>query len=95
MSLSLLSAIVLSTALMNVEADSLPYLDPPSPWWPSYPYAFSGGNSILREQGERLLLRETEPSGYRTYATIALVNSEYERVRDALRELVKERWGVI
>jgi hypothetical protein len=95
MSLSLLSAMVLSTALMNVEADSLSYLDPPSPWWPSYSYAFSGGNSILREQGERLLLRETEPLGYRTYAVIALVNAEYERVRDMLRRLVTEKWGVI
>ena len=42
MSLSLISAVLLSTAMMNVEVDSLPYLDPSSPWWPSYSYGNRG-----------------------------------------------------
>jgi hypothetical protein len=56
-------------------------------------YAFRGGNSILREQGEKLLLRDNERDAYHAYAVIALVTSDYERVRDALRQLIKERWG--
>lgn len=96
MSTSLLSAVLLSTALMNVEVDSLPYVDPPSPWWPSYSYVFSRGNSILREQGEKLLLRDKDPDdAYGTYAVIVLVNAKYERVRDTLQELVTARWGIL
>jgi hypothetical protein len=95
MSLSLVSAIVLSTAMMNVEVDSLPYLDPPSPWWPSYSYPFRGGDSILREQGEKLLLNNAEPRPYGTEAVIVLVNAEYERVRDAVRGLLEARWGIL
>jgi hypothetical protein len=96
MSLSLLSAVLLSTAVMNVEVDALPYVAPPSPWWPSYSYVFSRGNSILREQGERLLLRDKDPDdAYGTYAVIVLVNAKYERVRATLQELVAARWGIL
>ncbi|THJ24716.1 MAG: hypothetical protein CAF45_004030 [Nitrospira sp. CG24E] len=95
MSGALLSAVVFSAALMNVEADSLPFLDPPSPWWPSYSYAFRGGNSILREQGEKLLLQDYKRPGYSAYAIIALIDFDYEGVRDTLRLLVRERWGIV
>lgn len=83
MSLSLVSAIVLSAALMNVEADSLPYLDPPSPWWPSYSYAFREEDSILREQGEKLLLNNASPRPYGISVVIVLIDAEYARVRNA------------
>ncbi|TKB75934.1 MAG: hypothetical protein E8D46_00875 [Nitrospira sp.] len=95
MSLSLLSVIVLSTAVMNVEVDALPYLDPPSPWWPSYSYALRGGSSILREQGEKLLLNEVEPDPYGINAVIVLIDAEYDWVRNAVRGLVEARWGIL
>ena len=63
MSMTLASTILFAVTVMNVEADSLPYYNPPSPWWPSYSYAFKEGSPILREQGEKLLLmtRKTLP----------------------------------
>jgi hypothetical protein len=95
MSLSLISAILLSTAVMNVEVDALPYLAPPSPWWPSYSYVLKGGDSILREQGEKLLMNAALSEPHKIPSVIVLVNGEYEKVRDAVRGLVEARWGIV
>lgn len=95
MSMTLASTILFAVTVMNVEADSLPYYDPPSPWWPSYSYAFKGGSSILREQGEKLLLMSAEPPAHGTPSAIALVNGKYQKVRDTLRGLVKDQWGIL
>jgi hypothetical protein len=95
MSVTLASTILFAVTVMNVEAESLPYYDPPSPWWPSYSYAFTGGGSILREQGEKLLLMSAEPPAHGTSSVIALVNGKYGKVRDTLRSLVKERWEIL
>jgi hypothetical protein len=74
MSVTLASTLLFAVTVMNVEADALLYYDPPSPWWPSYSYAFTRGSSILREQGEKLLLMNAEPPVYGTTSVIALVN---------------------
>jgi hypothetical protein len=95
MSMTLASTLLFAVTVMNVEADALPYYDPPSPWWPSYSYAFTRGSSILREQGEKLLVMNGEPPVYGTQSVIALVNGKYGKVRDTLRDLVKERWGIL
>jgi hypothetical protein len=93
--MTLVSTILFSVTLMNVEADSLPYYDPPSPWVPSYSYAFKGASSILREQGEKLLLMNAEAPAYRTDHVIALVSKDYSSVREELRRLVLTRWGIL
>lgn len=95
MSMTLASTILFAVTVMNAEADSLPYYDPPPPWWPSYSYAFKGASSILREQGEKLLLMSSEPPAYRTPSAIVLVDGKYGKVRDALRGLVKDQWGIL
>ena len=95
MSMTLVSTILFSVTLMNVEADSLPYYDPPSPWVPSYSYAFKGASSILREQGEQLLLINTESPAYGTTHVIALVTKDYRSVCEELRGLVLARWGIL
>lgn len=95
MSVVLASTVLLSATIMNVGADSLPYYDPPPPWWPSYSYAFKGASSILREQGETLLLMRAEPPPYRTTHVIALVSKDYGPVREQLRKQVQERWGIL
>lgn len=94
MSLTLASTVLIAAAVVNGEADSLPYYDPPSPWLPSYSYAFKGASSILREQGEQLLLISPE-SPYRATDVIALVNRRYDEVYKELRSLVREQWGIL
>jgi hypothetical protein len=89
----LASAILIAAAVLNVEADFLPYYDPPSPWVPSYSYAFKGASSILREQGERLLLTDSDSPHRATYV-IVLINRRFDEVYSELRSLVRERWGI-
>lgn len=74
MSMTLVTTFLLSATLTNIDADALPYYDPPSPWIPSYSYAFKGASSILPERGEKLLLMNAEIPVYRTYHVIALVS---------------------
>ncbi|MDP3092885.1 MAG: hypothetical protein Q8N04_19610 [Nitrospira sp.] len=95
MSIALISTILFSATLMNVNAEDLPYYDPPSPWIPSYSYAFKGASSILREQGEKLLLMNAETPVYRADHVIALMSMDYDSVREELRKLVLTRWGIL
>lgn len=92
--MSLLTTAILATTVMNATADDLPFYIPPSPWIPSYSYAFKGASSILREQGEKLLLMNGESLAYRTDHVIVLVNKGHEEVYKELRKLVQERWGI-
>ncbi|MEC4891261.1 MAG: hypothetical protein RI101_14515 [Nitrospira sp.] len=95
MSIVLASTVLLAATVMNVNADSLPFYEPPSPWIPSYSYAFKGASSILREQGEKLLLMNGESPAYRATHVIALVTKDYKSIRDELSGLVRERWGIL
>ena len=52
-------------------------------------------SSILREQGEQLLLMNAESPAYRTTHVIALVSKDYRSVREELRGLVLTRWGIL
>jgi hypothetical protein len=62
MSMTFLPTVLLAMTIMNVDAESLPYYDPPPSWIPSYSYAFKGASSILREKKEILMIPTHGPS---------------------------------
>lgn len=95
MSIIFASTVLFAATVMNANADSLPFYDPPSPWIPSYSYAFKGASSILREQGEKLLLRNGESPVYGATHVIAFVSRDFKNIRDELSGLVRERWGIL
>lgn len=94
MSFVVLSAVVLAAAVLNVDAESLQFKDPPSTsWWPSH---YSYGSAIVRGQNEKVLLWETETTRGVLEATslLTVVNHPHTEVWKALRELVAEKIGI-
>jgi hypothetical protein len=85
----LLSTILLSTTIMNVEADSLPYR---TPWSTTDPMRSS---SISQEVGEELVLRGRDEGSMVALSIVVLGNEPYTKVRAALWQLVESHWGIL
>jgi len=91
MTLRVFSAMVLM-AVLNVDAESLPYFDPLSSWWPSWSY---GDGTISREQNEKLVLIFPQSPGNTAESVIALVNQPIKHVWKDVRALVAESIGIL
>ncbi len=94
MTLTLIPAAVFAATVFNIEAESLPYFDPPPAGRPSWSYAFTGAGSIPRELNEKLLLFKGESHSVTADSLIALVNQEYSLILQELRGLVAETLGI-
>jgi hypothetical protein len=83
---------VFSMTLITLEATDLPYFDPPESERSSLTYLYHGSGSIPLLLGEKLVTEDTRALSAKSL--VAVVNAEYASVKDWIRAIVAERYGI-
>jgi hypothetical protein len=86
-------AVLLSGLIVDVDATSLPYYDPPKSERTDRDYAIHGAGTIPRQLGEKIVTADAEHR-LTAWSAVILANKPYSIVMKELRRLIDEKMGI-